>query len=304
MAQKFGFSRSQPQSPKQAYDLKYNSSRTNILLALILTVVNIGMLIAGGDSYFLFSIFIPYYAVMMGTILTGHYPPDWTPEDYADLPVLDNSFLVVMIVIAVAIMAFYLLSWIFSSKHRVGWLIFALAFFSADTLLMLLLGGFDLTVLVDLAFHIWVVVSLAMGIHAHSKWKSLPDEAPFSMYAYDQTVDAEGMPVTEGDPAATQPMDPSFDTPVLRYADETVKCRILLETEVDGLKITYRRVKRVNELVINGRVYDELEAMVEPSHELNAVVNGHAIAVGFDSSRSRSYAVVDGKQVATKLRWY
>lgn len=304
MAQKFSFSRSQPDTPKQAYDIKYTNSRTNILLALILTAVNIIMLISGGDSYFLFSIFVPYYAVLMGTVLTGHYPSSWVPEDYEGLPVLDNSFLVIMIVVAVVIMALYLLSWIFSSKQRVGWLIFALAFFSADTLLMLLLGGFDLTVLVDLIFHVWVIVSLAIGVYAHFKWKSLPDEAPVSAYAFDPTVSADGMPVAEGDSMAAQPMDTSFDTPVLRYVDDTVKSRVLLETEVDGLKITYRRVKRVNELVVNGRVYDEYEALVETSHELNAVVNGHVIAVGFDSVHSRSYAIVDGQQVATKLRLY
>lgn len=300
MAQKFGFSRPQPQSPKQAYEQKYNMSRVQLLLALAFTLVNIIMMVAGGDSYFLFSIFIPYYAVTMGTILTGHYPPSWTPEDYEGMPVLDNSFMIIMIAVAAVIMALYLLSYIFSSKHRVGWLVFALIFFSADTLLMILLGGLDLTVLIDLLFHVWVIVYLAMGIHAHSKWKTLPDEIPVPVYP----VDADGMPVAEGDPMEAQPLDPSFDTPVLRYADETVKSRTLLEVQVEDLKITYRRVKRVNELVVNGRVYDEYQAVLETSHELNAVVNGHAIAVGFDSSLSRSYAVVDGKQVATKIRLY
>ncbi len=303
MAQKFGYARTQPQTPKEAYDLKYNSSRSNLLLVLLFTVVNIAMLLLDGNTYFLFSAFIPYFLVGMGTIFTGRYPEEYA-ADYEGLPVLDDSFLIVMIAIAVVIMVLYLLSWIFSSKQRVGWLIFALAFFAADTLLMFLLGTVDLSTIVDIIFHIWVIVSLSMGIHAHYKWKSIPDEAFAPAYAFDQMAGVEGMPVTEGDPMVAQPMDSSFDTPVLRYADESVKHRVLLETEADGLKIVYRRVKKVNELVINGRVYDELKALVETSHELNAVVNGHVIAVGLDSSRSRSYAVVDGKQVATKLRWY
>lgn len=44
---------------------------------------------------------------------------------------------------------------------------------------------------------------------------------------------------------------------VIRYADTTVKSRILLQANIQEYKICYRRVKSVNELVINGRVYDE-----------------------------------------------
>ena len=43
----------------------------------------------------------------------------------------------------------------------------------------------------------------------------------------------------------------------LRRADYSVKSKTLLEATAEGYRICYRRVKSVNELVINGIVYDE-----------------------------------------------
>lgn len=301
MAQRFGFARGQVQTPKEAYSLKYNSARSNILLVILLTVVNIGMLLFDGNTYFLFSAFVPYFLVGTGMLMTGRMPVG-EGEDAVEMPVLDDSFFWIMTAVAVVMVVLYLLSWLLSKDHKVGWLIFALVFFSADTLIMLLLGTLDVSTLVDIAFHIWVLVSLSMGLYAHHKWKTLPDEVPVPAYTFEQPLDENGMPVSEEDAMNGHATEALIDSPVLRYADETVKHRVLLEAEVDGLKIVYRRVKKVNELVVNGRVYDEYEALVEMAHELNAVVGGHVIVVGLDSGSSRSYAIVDGQQVATKLR--
>lgn len=91
------------------------------------------------------------------------------------------------------------------------------------------------------------------------------------------------------------------DSVVLRYADYDVKSRTLLEANVDGYEICYRRVKSVNELVINGRVYDEKKAVLEFEHTLSAVVGGHIIEVGLDDTCS-SYMCFDGKLIKRKLR--
>ena len=45
------------------------------------------------------------------------------------------------------------------------------------------------------------------------------------------------------------------DSCAIRRAEDSVKSRILLEARTHGYKICYRRVKNVNELVINGYVY-------------------------------------------------
>lgn len=91
------------------------------------------------------------------------------------------------------------------------------------------------------------------------------------------------------------------DSVVLRYADYDVKSRTLLEVNVEGYEICYRRVKSVNELVINGRVYDEKKAVLEFEHTLSAVVGGHIIEVGLDDTCS-SYMCFDSKLIKRKLR--
>ena len=87
----------------------------------------------------------------------------------------------------------------------------------------------------------------------------------------------------------------------LRNADREVKAKILLKTRVEGYEICYRRVKSVNELVINGVVYDEIKGVIEFAHNLSAVVDGHTIEAGL-SEDSYSYIMFDGQCLANKQR--
>lgn len=89
--------------------------------------------------------------------------------------------------------------------------------------------------------------------------------------------------------------------PAIRYADYSAKSRILLEATAEGYKICYRRIKSVNELVINGMVYDEKKGIIEFEHNLSAVIGGHKIEAGYDED-SYSYIRFDGKRIAKKLR--
>jgi hypothetical protein len=65
----------------------------------------------------------------------------------------------------------------------------------------------------------------------------------------------------------------------------------------------YKTSKMVNELVINGYVYAEMEMEVEVNHMLSAVVNGHLIQAGTKHVGIYSYINVDGNQIARKIRW-
>ena len=87
----------------------------------------------------------------------------------------------------------------------------------------------------------------------------------------------------------------------LRNADREIKAKILLKTRVEGYEICYRRVKSVNELVINGVVYDEIKGVIEFAHNLSAVVDGHTIEAGL-SEDSYSYIMFDGQCLANKQR--
>ena len=90
------------------------------------------------------------------------------------------------------------------------------------------------------------------------------------------------------------------DTAIKR-ADHSVKSKTLLEATVEGYKICYRRVKSVNELIINGIIYDEKKGIIEFAHNLSAVIDGHKIEAGYDED-SYSYIIFDGKRIAEKRR--
>lgn len=167
----------QPMPERQVLQSKYASSRHNILLVLIFTTINLILLVANSNTYFLFSAFIPYVIVNVGMALSGRYPAEYY-EDWAEFEKMDGSVLVITLVIAVVICLLYLLCWLFSDKGRVGWLITALVLFSLDTLLMLM-GGLALDSVVDILFHAWVIISLSKGIAAHAKLKKLPEEEHF-----------------------------------------------------------------------------------------------------------------------------
>ena len=275
-----------PLTERETLQNKYNASRANLIFAIAFTLINIALLFVDG-TYFLFSIYVPYFIALMGMMLTGKLPDEFYTEDWAGTEFLDSSALVVMLVIAAVILGLYLLSWIFSKKNKVGWLIFALILFSIDTIAMLFLQGIAESI-IDIVFHIWVIVSLVSGIRSHNKLKNLPEEEIAQETNEDLGEDAE---IDE---------EVLENSPILRMADMDVKAKILLETEMYGFVITYRRVKRVNELVINGKVYDEYEALLENEHALVGVVDGHTIEAGL--SGVTSYIKIDDEIIAKKVR--
>ena len=75
-----------------------------------------------------------------------------------------------------------------------------------------------------------------------------------------------------------------------------------MEANVNGYQICYRRVKSVNELVINGRVYDEKRGIIEFAHKLCATVDQHTVEAGYDEE-SYSYILFDGELIKRKKRW-
>ena len=161
---------------RQRLETKYAQSRHNILLIVLFSLINIILLVADGSTYFLFSAYVPYLFADLGMLFTGSYPSEVYTGDLAGMEFLPKSFFVVMLVIVMIILVLYLLCWIFSKKQRVGWMITALVFFVIDTAAMLLMIRITADVIVDIVFHGWVIISLAMGTAAHFKLKKLPAE--------------------------------------------------------------------------------------------------------------------------------
>lgn len=168
----------QPMSELQMQINRYNSSRANLLLVAIFTLINLVLLISKSYTYFLFSASIPYILTTNAMYLCGMHPDEFYEDiDLSTAEFLDRSVFVVVLIISLVIIALYALSYFLSKKQKVGWMIAALAFFVIDTVVMFWYYGLANTeMLLDVAFHVWVIVSLSMGIHAYFKIKSLPPE--------------------------------------------------------------------------------------------------------------------------------
>ena len=164
-------------SPRQKYEQKYNTSRLNLLLVVVFTLINVLLLATNSNMYFLFSAFIPLYITDLGMFLCGRYPEEFYAEaELSGMEFLGGSFFVVTVIISVVIALLYLLAWFMSSKKRVGWIIFALVLFGIDTVGMFLLGGFAIDSILDILFHAWILYYLILGVYAHGKLKNLPPE--------------------------------------------------------------------------------------------------------------------------------
>ena len=261
---------------------KYNGARTNLLIAIAFTVINVVLLFVDSTSYFLFSLYVPYYIALFGCIYSGNMPAEFYVDDWADAPFLGGSFLTVVLGIVAVILILYFLCWLFSKKNRVGWLICASVFVIFDTIATVALLGIAMESIIDIIFHAWLLVSVISGVLAYYKLKKTPEQAV-------ETAE------NQAEVSAVV-----MDSTPLRMADNDVKFRTLLEVEHNGTVITYRRVKKVNELVINGNVYDEYEALVEQPHALEATVYGCNIVAGYDGLNS--YIKVGGEIIKKKIR--
>ena len=274
----------------------FNTARSNLLLLVIFSAINLLMLATNSGTYFLFSASVPYLLTDLGMFFCGMYPDEFY-EGLEGMFFFNEAFFVIMLVISILILAVYLLCWLLSKKNKVGWLIAALAMFGIDTLVMFGYYGFSADMIIDIVFHVWVIVILVMGIKAHYQLKKLPEEV----------IEAEFREVaTEGENGEADAIDGEkkaiADSTPLRPADTDVKARILLEAEIYGHRITYRRIKRTNELIIDGDVYGEYNALAEMPHMLTAIIDGHSFAAGMDNT-SHSYILVDGQTVKTKMRF-
>ncbi len=266
---------------------KYKSSISNLLLIVVFSAINIGLLLTNADRYFLFSAFIPYFMVDYAMYLCGYYPLEYY-GDLEGIEFFDKSVLIITVIIAAIIIAVYLLCWLLAKKRKVGALITALVFFVIDTVAMLFINGISGSSALDIVFHGWIIVAIIIAIVKCVKIKK---------------AEAEGVPeATEVIDSAEQVTAINgYSTPIRRAEDE--KSRVLVEAEASGMHIVYRRIKGTNELLINDYVYDVYDAKLETGHTLSAYYNGHKVEAIFDGSTSVKI-LVDSQEVAKKLRLF
>jgi hypothetical protein len=282
-------------SKRAIYMQKYKNARATLLMIVSFTAINLLLLITNSNIYFLFSAFFPCFITTIGMFLCGRFPVEYY-NDTPEIVFLNDSFFVIMLVIAVLITLLYLLSWFMTRKNRVGWLIFSLVIFGLDTLGMLLINGFHIESIMDILFHGVILYYISLGICAHYKYKKFMNDD-------ETTTICENVYEVTDENEADNPeniANNQQDSPILRKADPNVKHRVLLKTRIFNYEICYRRVKHTNELVINGNVYDELEGVIEFSHILRACIDGHCFIAGFNGTHS--FISVDGQEIAKKIR--
>lgn len=279
-------------TPRQNYERQFTAARHYMLILVIVTAVNLLLVCFGSTYYFLFSAYVPYVIALIGMSWCGMLPSEFYDSPKEEYIFYDKSLFVAFLILAVMITSLYLLAWFMSKKNRVGWIIFALVFFITDTVLMLVFEGLAFLSVVNVMYHVMFIYALVMGIIAHRKLLYMPEYEPVT------EEEAPAAETAEGEQAPAAEAKP--DSPVLRKADKDVKHKVLLEKRMFNMDICYRRVKRVNELVINGNVYDEYVALAEQPHMLEAYVDGRHIVAGYTGTHS--VINVDGQQVAKKLR--
>ena len=176
------FKNNRPQlSPRDMCLKRYNAATSSLLLVVILTVVNIALVLAGQDTYFLFSASIPFFLVARGAILCGVLPDKFYIEylgaNPEELNFYSSSYLYGMIAIAALFIVFYLVAWLFARKGKVAFLIAALAVFVVDTVSPFVFFESDIsTGAMDLVIHALVIAELALGIVSYFKLKKMPVE--------------------------------------------------------------------------------------------------------------------------------
>lgn len=263
---------------RELYEIKYNNSRGALLIFIIVTVINVLMLFSTDDYLLPFAATTPYLSVAVG------------------LSVGIRSIFIAAICTSAVVLLLYLLCWAMSKK-RYGWMTAALVLCVLDLIAVaILLWYYDNTSygLLYIAIHVWFLGFLAMGVHYGRKLKAMARDPYYQKKGHEEEDDI---------PHATSYVceEEIRDSIALRRAEEDVKHRILLEADVLGRHVCYRRIKRTNQLIISGWVYGEYKALFEEPHTLEAVIEGHIIEAGLDN-RACSFITVDGKRVAEKRR--
>ena len=181
-----GFFNKQAAAP-QTPAAKYDAARSNLLLVVVFSVINLVLQVLEADMYFVFSASIPLILTAVGgelaTVLATEAP------------------YIISIVAAVAIIGLYLLCYFLSKRGR-GWMITALVLFSLDSLFLLL--NFSVDGIVDLLFHAWVLYLLILGVINGRKAAEQPELPVPGMEGTAEPVQPAPQPmIVNGEPVDT-----------------------------------------------------------------------------------------------------
>jgi hypothetical protein len=142
----------------------FEKSRNNLLSVIIFTVINLILTYFDAGVNFLFSATLPQFVLEIGKAMNTEME--------------SNVLIIVGLIIAFIIIIPYFIFWILAKRVRVLILV-ALIFFSIDSLLLLYLifnMEFNFSVLLEIAFHVWILYYLINGVKAWYKLRSINTE--------------------------------------------------------------------------------------------------------------------------------
>ena len=142
-----------------------NGARSSLLLTLALTLVNVVLLMVNSNTFFLFSVFVPYELIHFGRMMDAG---------------LVGSNTIVSLIVAAVILVVFLLSWLLSKK-KPGWLTVAVVLFALDTA-ALLYFTFTMSAdpggnILDIGLHAYVLFQLIQGCVNAAKLKKEPEDS-------------------------------------------------------------------------------------------------------------------------------
>ncbi len=162
MAENYNFDH--PNTYWTELEAKIKNSRSTVLIALIFTVVNIVFVMFGSDTQLVYAMTAPYYFVIFGKGMDNRF----TMGTWSETGVYTRTGLL----LALVILGFVALCW-FLSARRSSILQWLLAVAIVDALVLVALSvyfvGGLLGSLVDIIFHVFLIVRLVQGIKAARK---------------------------------------------------------------------------------------------------------------------------------------
>lgn len=307
----------------------YKIARTNIMVFIIFTIVNMFMLFA--DVYFLFSIYSSTSFFAAGIVWKEVY---------------GNSFLTLGFAIGLLILAVFFVFWLLSKKHRWA-IIILLVLFSLDSIWLIVSciltikdGG--LSLLVDIVFHALMMYYLVLGVKSSGKLqKHFPQGVNLTAAQLDEayrlensidphtgaplngaavpsgagnsvgtTVSSDGencggdnSSVAENGNGSAAPMNNKSDSPVIE--EDTSKGRAVLEARYNNSLIKVKASPFVwgkAKIIIDGKVYACEKVGGYKSKDISAVFNGveYIYRYEYHYFGPNYYLLANGRIIASK----
>lgn len=250
-------------------EMNFNKSRNNLRLVIAFSVINVVLTLVNSGINFLFSATFPMFVVGLGQAFSNDTG--------------NNAFLIIAVIVAFIIIGCYCVCYLLSKKHK-AFIVIALVFFSLDTLFLLwiLSLGIDFNAIIDIAFHVWVIYSLIIGVKAWSDLKKLP---------LNEEIEEDEV----------QEHDLSSISQSNAIRPQTKKGRVILSQNYNNLEIVIKRALGITELIINGMVYAEKKGLVETSYTLEVCVDDTIVKATMDTSATMCL-YVNGNLLSKKKR--